>query len=84
MVVLRITVIVFVNGTIIEAHIPKQTRIDKFTQRTIDRGATDFGRVLFLAYQFGEEILSIKVFVVAEHLLQNGTPLLRDSFAPTS
>ena len=84
MVVLRVTVIVFVNGTIIEAHFTKQTGIDKFAQRTIDRGPTDFGKALFSASQFGEKIFSIKVFVMAENLLQNGTSLLRNSFAPTS
>lgn len=74
MVVLRVTVIVFVDRASLELEAFQQPGVDKFTQRTIDRRAADIVLGPF-ARQAVNQFVGIKMVVMAKDLIHQRFPL---------
>ena len=80
MVVLRVAVVVLVNGPAAERHLPQQARFDQLVQRAIDRGPADF-LVLVLAGVRVDEFIGIEMVVTLEDEIDQRPPLLRGPLA---
>lgn len=79
-IVLRIAVVVLVDGTAVERHFAQQARLDEFGEGTIDRGPADAVPVaIFL--QLGQERFGIEMVVVTEDMFDDGLTLLRRPLA---
>ena len=70
MIVLRIAVIVFVNTSAIEGKLPKQSSVNKLTQRSVNGRSADVSRFAF-QWQPIHQLISIKVIVLLKHTFQN-------------
>lgn len=75
-VVLRVAVIVVINGAAVELETVQQPRIDAFTQRPVHGRRADVVR-LATARETFDQFLSIKVIVLAEDLFDQELPLCR-------
>jgi hypothetical protein len=76
MVVLRIAVIVLVDGPPVEHKLAEQPSVDKLRKRPIDRRPADVPRLPGLR-QLLHQLVGIKVLVVAEDMVHQRQPLRR-------
>ena len=80
MIVLRVTVIVLVDGPVVEHHLAQQAGIDQLGQGAIDRGAA-YALPTHLLAQLLEQLIGVEMLVVAENPFDDDPPLLGDPFA---
>ncbi len=78
MIVRRIPVIVFICGTVGEAKLAQQARVDQQSERAINRGAADAPS---RGLQLGDEFVGVEVFVRVENMTNQDTPWLGQLFA---
>lgn len=79
-IVLRVAVVMLVDGPAVEHHLPEEAGLDHLGERAIDRrpaGAASRGR----APQFLEELLRIEVLVPTRYVIDDRLALPRDPLA---
>ncbi len=81
MVVLRITIIVLIDRASLETHLAKQTGLNHFAQRAIDRWPTDF--LIPTLSELFNKIIRFKMLMPTENLLNQKPTLLRDALPAT-
>ncbi len=69
-VVLRIAVVVFIDGAAAEVHLSQEARIDQLGECAIDGGPAYFA-VARLFRERGQQLVGVEVIVVAEDLLDD-------------
>lgn len=82
MIVLRIAVVVFINGAAVEDKFAQESRIDEFRQRAINGRTADMAR-LPAGRQLLHELIGVEMLVPREDVLDQRQPLLRDPHAAT-
>ena len=81
-VVLRIAVVVLVDGSAAERHLSEEAGFDELVERAVNGGAADFVAI-FAAAQAIDQLVGIEVVVAGEYVIDEGPALLRDSLAAT-
>jgi len=80
-IVLRVAVVVLVDGPAAEHHLPQQTGFDELGERPVDRRPARGGAIGGAA-QIGEELLGVEVLVAGTDMLDNHPSLPRDPLPP--
>ena len=80
-IVLRVAVVVLVDGPAAEHHLSQQPRFDKLGERPVDRRPARGGAVGGAA-EIGEELLGVEVLVSGADVLNDHPPLPRDPLPP--
>ena len=79
-IVLRVAVVVLVDGPAAERHLSQQARFDQLVERAVDGRPTD--RAGFrLAGEAGHQLVGVEVVVPLEDMVDQDPPLLRDPLA---
>ncbi len=83
MVVLRVTIVMFIDIPAAQRHFFEQAGFVQLGQSTIDSGPRNLppGNQIF---QMLQQFFRVEMIVMAEHLLDDQTPLHGQTFAPTS
>ncbi len=79
-VVLRVAVVVFVDGSAAEGHLAKEAGFDQLVECAVDGGAADFVAV-FATAQAVDEFVGVEVVVAREDVVDQGPALLCDPLA---
>jgi hypothetical protein len=82
MIVLGISVVVLVDGSSPEIHLPQQSGVDEFPKCAIDRGTTHT-RLPRQPSHLINQVIRIEMLMSAEDVVHQNTSLLRDAFTPT-
>lgn len=80
MVVLRVAVVVFIDGSTVEDELAKEPRIDEFPQRPIDGRPADVPLAAAGGKLF-HELVGVEMLVPRENVIHQGQPLLRHPHA---
>src|SRR5689334_4440363 len=80
MIVLRIPVIMLVDRPATQDHLVQQARIHHFGKRPIDSRPTDLASIGIVT-QIQQQLICIKMLMPAGNLLDNNSPLLRNSLS---
>lgn len=78
MIVRRISIIMFICGTVGETKLAQQARVDKQSEGAINRGAADASA---RGLQLGDEFVGVEVFVRVKNMTNQDTPRLGQLFA---
>jgi hypothetical protein len=80
MVVLRVAVVVLVDGTAAEGHPPKETRFDQFVERAIHGRPAHFVAKLG-PREVGDQLVGVEMVVSFKNVVDQRTTLLGDPLA---
>ena len=80
MIVLRVAVIVLINGPARQIHFPQQPRLDHLGQRPVDGRPADLAMIDNLG-QIGEQLVSVEMLMPQRDLLDDDPPLDRHSLS---
>src|SRR5690349_3010437 len=75
-VVLRIAVVVLVDGPAAERHLAEEPGFDQFVERAVDRGPADFFFV-YTAAEAIDQLVGVEMVVTLEDVVDEGATLLR-------
>jgi hypothetical protein len=78
MIVLWIAVVMLVDGSATEDHFVQQPRINHFGESAVNRRAANLSNI-GICFQIGEQLVRIEMLVPTGNLLDDDSPLLRDS-----
>jgi hypothetical protein len=82
MIVLRIPVVMFVNGTTSKRHLSQEARVHQFTEGAVYGGSTDRPS-LSNSIQLVDQVVGIEVLMPAKNMIHQQSSLLRNPFPPT-
>lgn len=80
MVMLRIAIIVLINGPATEIHATQQAGVDQFVERSIN-GRSAHLRALGLGSEVDNQLFRVEMVVALKNVIDKNPPLLGDSFA---
>ena len=80
-IVLRVAVVVLIDGPAAEHHLSQQPRFHELGKRSVDRWPAGGGAVGGAA-EIGEELLGVEVLVSGADMLDDHPPLPRDPLPP--
>jgi len=81
MIVLRIAIIMLVDGSPLQIHLAQQAGFDHFAKRSIDGGAADL--LIGTVSKLFDEIVGFEMFMLSEDGFNNRSTLLSNTFPAT-